>query len=103
MVFDDSAKFKNEKSLNYTLDAEPYLLLLLFNLLLRFRTGKIGPIADIKQAFLQIDVAPEYRDFMWFMWFDAAFKSHPELISLHFTRLYIYLDYLQSIFVKRHR
>ena len=59
----------------------------MFNILLRFRTGKIGIIADIKQAFLQIEVAPEHRDFLRFVWFDGVFKSHPELISLRFTRV----------------
>ena len=87
IVFDASAKFKNEKSLNDVLDPGPCLLPLLFNILLRFRTGKIGLIADIKQAFLQIEVAPEHRDFLRFMWFDDVFKSHPELISLRFTRV----------------
>ena len=85
-VFDTPAKFKNEKSLNDVLDPGPCLLPLLFNILLRFRIGKIGLSADIKQAFLQIEVSPEHRDLLRFM-FDDVFKSHPELISLHFTRV----------------
>ena len=87
IVFDASAKFKNEKSLNDVLDSGPCLLPLLFNILLRFRAGKIGLIADIKQEFLQIEVAPEHRDFLRFMWFDDVFKSYPELIRLSFTRV----------------
>ena len=63
------------------------MLPLLFNILLRFWTGKIGLIADIKQAFLQIEVAPEHRNFLRFMWFDDVFKIHSELISLRFTRV----------------
>ena len=86
IVFDASAKFKNYKSLNDVLDPGPCLLPLLFNILLRFRIGKIGLSADIKQAFLQIEVSPEHRDLLRFM-FDDVFKSHPELISLHFTRV----------------
>ena len=86
-VFDTPAKFKNEKSLNDVLDPGPCLLPLLFNILLRFRTGKIGLIADIKQAFLQIEVAPQHRDFLRFMCFDDVFKSHPVLTSLRFTRV----------------
>ena len=54
---------------------------------MRFRTRKVGLIADIKQAFLQTEVAPEHRDFLRFMWFDDIFKNHPELISLRFTRV----------------
>ena len=63
------------------------MLPLLFNILLRFRTRKVGLIADIKQVFLQTEVAPEHRDFLRFMWFDDIFKNHPELISLRFTRV----------------
>ena len=63
------------------------MLPLLFNILLRFRTRKVGLIADIKQAFLQTEVAPEHRDFLRFMWFDDIFKNHPELISLRFTQV----------------
>ena len=87
IVFDASTKSKNEKSLNDVADPGPSLLPLLFNILLRFWTGKIGLIVDIKQAFLQIEVAPEHRDFLRFMWFIDVFKSHPEFISLRFTRL----------------
>ena len=87
IVFDASAKFKNEKSLNDVLDTGPCLLPLLFNILLSFRTREIGLIADIKQAFLQIDVGPERRDFLRFMLSDDIFKSYPELISLRFTRV----------------
>ena len=88
IVFDASAKFRNEKSLNDALVPGPYLLPLLLNILLSFWTRKIGLIADIKQAFLQIEVAPELRDFLRFMWFDDIFKSYPELISLRFTRVF---------------
>ena len=85
IVFD--ASVENEKSLNDVLDPGPCLLPLLFNILLRFRNGKIGLIANIKQAFLQREVAPEHRDFLLFIWFDDEFKSHTELISLRFTRV----------------
>ena len=87
IVFDASVKFKNEKFLNDVLDPGQCLLPLLFNMLLRFWTGKIGLIADIKQAFLQIEVAPEHRNFLPFVWFDDVFKIHSELISLRFTRV----------------
>ena len=70
IVFDAPVKFKNEKSRNDILDLGPYLLPLLFNILLRFRTRKLGLITDIKQAFVHIEVALEHRDFFRFMWFD---------------------------------
>ena len=87
VAFDASAIFKYEKSLNDVLDPGTCLLPLLLNILLRLRTGKIGLIADIKQAFIQIEVISEHRDYLRFMWFDDTFKRHPELISLRFTRV----------------
>ena len=54
VVYDASSKVKNEASLNDRLESGPCLLPLLFDILLRFRTGKIGLILDIKQAFLQL-------------------------------------------------
>ncbi|GFT40559.1 uncharacterized protein TNCV_2092781 [Trichonephila clavipes] len=44
-------------------------------LLLRFRTGAIGVIADIKQAFLQLAVKPEDRDYLRFLWWNTENKS----------------------------
>ena len=71
VVYDASLKVKNEASLNDRLESVPYLLQLLFDTLLRFRTGKIGLISDIKQAFLQIEISPEHRDYLNFLWYDA--------------------------------
>ena len=82
-----SSKVKNEPSLNEKLHSGPCLLPLLFDILLRFRTGKIGLISDIKQAFLQIEIAPEHRDFVRFLWFDDVYKLTPELIVLRFARI----------------
>ena len=87
IVYDASARFKNEPSLNDFLDPGPCLLPFLFDILLRFRTGKIALISDIKQAFLQIEIAPEHRDFLRFLWYDDVYKSDPEFISLRFIRV----------------
>ena len=54
IVFDASSKYHDKKSLNDILDNGPCLFPYLFDILLRFRIGKIGLIGDIKQAFLQI-------------------------------------------------
>ena len=69
IVFDALAKMRNEPSLNDKLNSGPCLLHYLFDILLRFWTGKIGLVGDIKEAFLQIKVAEEYRDFVRFLWF----------------------------------
>ena len=69
IVFDGSAKMRNEPSLNDKLKRGPCLLPYLFDILLRFWTGKIGLVGDIKEAFLQIEIAEEHRDFVRFLWF----------------------------------
>ena len=51
IIFDASAHYTTELCLNVILDAGPYLLPYLLDILLRFRTGKIAVVADIRQAF----------------------------------------------------
>ena len=105
IIFDVSAKFGNEKSLNNVLNPGTYLQTLLFNVLLCFRTGKLGLISDIKQAFLQIEMVPEDRDFFWFIWFDDLFSSYRKLINLRFTRVLfglIWSPFLLNGTVKSH-
>ena len=41
----------------------------LYEILLRFRTGKFGLVAAVKQAFLQIAITKDHRDFLRFLWF----------------------------------
>ena len=53
IAFDASAHVKSEPCLNDILEPGPSLVPLIFNILLRFRTGKISLIADMKQAFLR--------------------------------------------------
>ena len=68
IVFDASAHVNGEPCLNDILDPEPSLIPLIFDILLRFRSGKIGLVADMKQAFLQINIAEEHRDYLRFIW-----------------------------------
>ena len=87
MVCDGSARSRNQASLNDVLYSGPCLLPLLYDILLRFRIGAIAIVADIKQAFLQIEVAPEHRDFLRFLWFDDVKKEDPVEIIMKFTRV----------------
>ena len=87
VVYDASSKLKNEPCLNDMLESGPCLLPLLFDILLRFRIGKIGLVSDIKKAFLQIEVAPEHRNYLRFLWYDDVYKPNPKLIILRFTRV----------------
>ena len=65
----------------------PCLLPYLYDILLRFRTGKIGLVRDIKQAFLQVQIAKEHRDFVQFLWFKDINETPRKINSLRFTRV----------------
>ncbi|GFR09534.1 uncharacterized protein TNCT_256701 [Trichonephila clavata] len=77
-VFEASFKHPWYASLNECLSVGPSLLEQIPPLLLRFRTGAIGVIADIKQAFLQLTVKPEDRDYLRFLWWNTEDKSNLE-------------------------
>ena len=68
IVFDASAKGFGEPSLNDVLYSGPCMLPYLFNILLRFRIWNIAIIADIKQAFLNVLIIDEHRDYLRFIW-----------------------------------
>ena len=86
IVFDASAKIRNELSLNDIRYSGPCLLPYLYDILLRFRVGKIGLVGDIKQAFLQVEIAEEHRDFVRFLWLKDINETPHKIISLRFTR-----------------
>ncbi|GFY08279.1 uncharacterized protein TNCV_1356861 [Trichonephila clavipes] len=74
-VFDASFKRPGYASLNECLSVGPSLSEQIPPLSLRFRIGAIGVIADIKQAFLQLAVKPEDRDYLRFLWWNTKDKS----------------------------
>ncbi|UYV70861.1 hypothetical protein LAZ67_8000899 [Cordylochernes scorpioides] len=74
-VFDASCKKKGLPSLNQCLEKGDNLIELIPDLLLRFRLGKYGIIADIRQAFLQIQVREEDREFLRFLWWKKDQKT----------------------------
>ena len=92
IVFDGSAHSPNEPSINDVLYSGPCLLPLIFDILIRFRTGKIGIVADVKQAFHQIEIVKEHRDFLRFLWFEDILYNQ-ETITLRFKRVIFGLTY----------
>ena len=48
--------------------ADHALLPYLYDTILWFWTRKIGLVGDIKQAFLQVEIAEEHTDFVRFLW-----------------------------------
>ncbi|XP_066937038.1 uncharacterized protein [Clytia hemisphaerica] len=81
-VFDASCSV-NGVSLNDCLYPGPNLLAKIFDILLRFRMNKIGILADIKQAFLNICIHPDHRDFLRFLWKDPS-SSDREVVVYRF-------------------
>ncbi|UYV69625.1 hypothetical protein LAZ67_7000025, partial [Cordylochernes scorpioides] len=74
-VFDASCKKKGLPSLNQCLEKGDNLIELIPDFLLRFRLGKYGIIADMRKAFLQIQVREEDREFLRFLWWKKDQKT----------------------------
>lgn len=70
-VFDASCKVARNPSLNECLEKGPNLLELIPSILLRFREKKIGVTADIRKAFLMIEINEQERDFLRFLWWEG--------------------------------
>ena len=85
IVFDASTHVNNESSLNDVLYSRPCMLPLLHNIVIRFRIRKIGVIADVQQAFLQIEINENHRDFLRFIWFDNVLSNNPSYVLLRFA------------------
>ncbi|XP_056016952.1 uncharacterized protein LOC125656535 [Ostrea edulis] len=69
IVYDASAKSKQSNlSLNECLHRGPVMLQDLCGLLLRFRMNRIGIVADIEKAFLQVGLQVKDRDATRFFW-----------------------------------
>lgn len=69
-VFDASCKVGKSLSLNDCLYKGPNLLDLLPSFLLRFRENRYAFTADIRRAFLMIDVFEPDQEFLRFLWWD---------------------------------
>ena len=72
-VCNAASKFRGY-SLNDVLLADPDLLASLMGILARFRENKYAMSADIEEMFLQVEVKPEDRKFLRFLWFDENYK-----------------------------
>ncbi|XP_068670895.1 uncharacterized protein [Montipora foliosa] len=87
VVYDASAKSRNEPSLNDCLLPGPALTPLIFDVLLRFRLHKVVLIGELEKEFLNIEVNPAERNLLTFLWVDDINSPNPEVITLRFTRL----------------
>ena len=69
------------------LDPGPCLLSRTFDILVRFRLGKIRIVADIKNAFLQIAIDENHSDFLQMIWYENVFAQNPTVKILRFARV----------------
>ena len=86
VVYDTSSKVFGP-SLNDCLYIGPSLNPLLFDILLRFRVHEVALTADIETAFLNIEINPEHRNFVRFLWVEDPNKEIPEVMVLRFARV----------------
>lgn len=80
-VFHASAKEGNQCSLNQCLDQGPNLIEKIPACLLRFRHKKVAVFGDIEEAFLQISLSEQDRDFLRFLWINEKGQT---VIYRHF-------------------
>lgn len=88
VVFDASAKVKPScPSLNDCTHTGPPLTPGIADILMRFRAHKVGLVADIEKAFLNIAVDEQQRDLMRFLWIDDVTKDDPNVEIYRFCRV----------------
>lgn len=71
-VFDGSARERDSPSINDCLEKGPSTVELIPSVINRFRLKKIGVIADIRKAFLQIGLNERDRPYLKFLWWDGG-------------------------------
>ncbi|GFT47040.1 integrase catalytic domain-containing protein [Trichonephila clavipes] len=102
IVFDGSAHENGQSSLNQSLYTGPNLHPNILELLLCFRKSPVAFTADVKSAFLQIELDFRDRDFSRFFWTDIL---NNEPYVLNFTRVHFGLrpsPYLLAATLKHH-
>ncbi|GFT24525.1 integrase catalytic domain-containing protein [Trichonephila clavipes] len=102
IVFDGSAHEYGQSSLNQSLYTGPNLHPNILELLLCFRKNPVAFTADVKSAFLQIELDFRDRDFTRFFWTD---NLNNEPYVLNFTRVLFGLrpsPYLLAATLKHH-
>ena len=102
VVYDASS---NSPSLNDCLEKGPCLLPLLVDILIRFGAYKVAVVSDIKQAFLNISVNENERNFLRFLWFDDVTSNSPNVVTYRYTRVIFGMNlsqFLHSAAIMKH-
>ena len=88
-------------SLNQCLNIWPSLIPMISDILLRFRWNRIAVTADIKSAFLMINIAEHNKHFLRLLWVDDINSDIPSLVFYCFCRARVdrYVHFSGPIFV----
>ena len=87
VVFDGSAKSdKSTASINECLEKGPNLVPHLFDIVVKFRGYPIAVVADIEKAFHQIQINPEDKRMLRFLWFNDIEKDCPQIKYYYMDR-----------------
>ena len=88
VVFDASARVKPGcLSLTDCTNTGPPLTAGIADILMRFRAHKVGLVAHIEKAFLNIEVDKQQRDLMRFLWIEDIDNEDPNIIIYRFCRV----------------
>ncbi|XP_055948872.1 uncharacterized protein LOC129981863 [Argiope bruennichi] len=82
VVFDASSHAKGQLSLNDCLHTGINLIPDLFEILIGFRVQAVAITADIKKAFLQIQIAEEDQNYTSFFWTEDPEKEEEEIFKM---------------------
>ena len=99
----DASCASDGPSLNDCLYSGPNLLSKIFDILLRFRFNFIAILADIKQAFLNVEISKEHRDFLRFLWYENVnSESDAKLIVYRFLRVIFGVTSSPFLLIRHH-
>ena len=87
VVYDASSKQKGQASLNECLLPGPPLTPLILDILLRFRLNQTVLVGDLEKAFLNVEIKPEERNLLRFLWVGNVDSPSPQVKTLKFNRL----------------
>ena len=82
IVFDASAREQDSVSLNDCVLPGPALQPNLASVLIRFRTHRVGMIADVEKMYLQIKLAPKDQDVHRYLWRDLKSEEAPKVYRM---------------------
>ena len=84
IVYDASSKISGQVSINECLHPGPPLTPMIFDIPIRFRVHKIALVGDLEKAFLNVEVDPEQRNLLRFLWVDNIESDDPNFVTFKF-------------------